>query len=155
MKPSKREDTLLRVVSDIYLAYARLFNHRAREYGLTRTHWQVIAGLYGHNGLTQTELANALAMARSPLGKVIDRLEEAELIERRPDPDDRRVKRVHLTPKVEPLVRPAQELIKELEAKALAGVPKGERSELLEHLLTIRAALGNELEQASGAADPL
>lgn len=146
---TRTSDGLLRLVNDVHFAFARLFNHRAADYGLTRAHWRVMAGLYRHNGLTQTELSTAIAMARSPLGKVIDRLEESGLVERRLDPDDRRVKRLHLTPKADPLVAPARELSDGIEAKALSALPKHRHDELLTDLNAIRTVLIQELEQES------
>jgi len=97
----------------------------------------VIAGLYGRNGMTQTQLSEATAIARSPLGKIIDQLEERTYIERRRDPADRRVNRLHLTDKVMPLLAPARELAAELEYKALDGLPEtGNLADALEHLGT-------------------
>lgn len=150
---SRSTDTLLRLVNDIHLAFARLFNHQATAHGLTRAHWRVIAGLYRHNGLTQTELAGTIAMARSPLGKVVDRLETAGLIERQPDPDDRRVNRLRLTEKAVPLIEPAQRLVAQLEARAFADVPEKDRDTLVANLVSVRDALNDELDQETVSWD--
>lgn len=146
MTTSTRDrDTLLRLVNDIHLAFARLFNHQASDRGLTRAHWRVIAGLYRKNGLTQTELATTIAMARSPLGKIIDRLEESGLVERRPDPEDRRVKRLHLTEAAMPLISPAQRLVTDLENTATAGLSDSQAEELISALVSVRKALDAEM----------
>ena len=142
-------DSLFRLVNDVHLEFAKLFNHRAVEFGLTRAHWRVIAGLFRHEGLTQTELANAIGMARSPLGKIVDRLEESGLIERTPDPDDRRVNRLSLTRAAQPLIEPAQALAAQIETAALRRLPKQRQAALIDALIAIRTALEAELEQES------
>ena len=131
---------------------ARLFDSRARHLGLSRPQWRVIAGLYGHNGMTQTELSEATAIARSPLGKIIDQLEECAYIERRGDPADRRVNRLHLTNKVMPLLAPARELAAELEIKALEGLPGTDNlADALEHLSTrLNSLMMDELRRPRG-----
>ena len=138
---SQAADTLFRLITDIHLAFARLFNHAVVDQGLTRSHWLVIAGLVRNEGLTQTELASAIAMARSPLGKVIDRLEKSDLIIRRPDATDRRVNRLYLTPAARHLVDPATTVIADLERHAVADLSSDAIELLLTHLTTVRAAL--------------
>lgn len=148
-KTHRQEDTLLRLINDLHVATVRLFNHRAAAFGLTRAHWRVLAGLYRHNGLTQTELSKSIDLGRSPLGKTVDKLEACGLINRHADPDDRRVKRLHLTDKATPLIEPARKLGGQIEAKALAGIPSAERAILLSQLGLVRRALNAELESES------
>lgn len=50
------------------------------------------------DGLRMTDLASAVVLTKSGLTSLVDRMEAAKLIERRPDPGDRRATRVHLTP---------------------------------------------------------
>ena len=137
---------LVRLVNDIHLAFDRLFNHQASSHGLTNVHWRVIGGLYRHDGMTQTELANYVAMSRSPLGKVVDRLEEKDLIERLTDPDDRRVNRLRLTLAGEALIKPARRLNAQIEEKALASLSDSQRQRLFEQLAKVRDALFTELD---------
>ena len=85
----EQRGSLLQLLTDSQSAMARLFEHRARHLGLTRPQWLVLSGLYGHGGVTQTELSELISVAPSPLGKIVDKLEVAGYVERRPDPDDR------------------------------------------------------------------
>ena len=85
------------LVQEVSLLMRKHFNRLVREMGLTAPQWQVLAELYREQGITQTELADALVMAKSPLGKLLDKLERTGLIERRNDKLDRRAKRIHLT----------------------------------------------------------
>ncbi len=114
---------LLQLLTDAQSAMARLFENRSRHLGLTRPQWRVLAGLHGHNGLTQTELSERIAIARSPLGKVVDQLEKKGYLERRDDAEDRRINRLYLTPAVEPLIEPVRLLVLELESELLTDLP--------------------------------
>lgn len=121
----EEEPRLLQLLTDAQSSMARLFEYRARHLGLTRPQWRIIAGLHGHAGVTQTELSDITAIARSPLGKTVDQLEIKGYLERRSDPDDRRINRLYLTDTVTPLLEPATELAHELQSSVLAGLPDG------------------------------
>ncbi|MCZ6890431.1 MAG: MarR family transcriptional regulator [Gammaproteobacteria bacterium] len=140
----------VRLINDLHLGMARLFNHRVRDFGLTRAHWRVVSGLHRHDGLTQTELAQAIAMARSPLGKIIDKLEAEGWIERKPDPDDRRVNRLYLTKAIEPILEPAWRVAKDLEVSVLADLSPRTQTALKSNLATIRDVLNRELSDETG-----
>lgn len=129
---------------------ARLFESRARHLGLTRPQWRVISGLYGNDGMTQTELAERTAIARSPLGKIVDQLERKRYIERRGDPEDRRINRLFLTAEVEPILAPARDLSRELEAQVLDGLPDfPDAAEMLRQLSSrLQFLVASELRRA-------
>ena len=148
-KPGQTGDTFVRLVNDVHLGLARLFNHRVRDFDLTRAHWRVVSGLYRHDGITQTELAHAIAMALAPLGKIIDKLEAAGWVERRPDPADRRVNRLYLTQAVEPILEPARQVANDLEVSVLAHLSKRDQTALKASLATIRDVLYRQLEEAA------
>ena len=74
--------------------------------GITMAQWRVINILTTQNGITQREIANKLGSDTSTLIPLIDRLEAKELVERKPDPSDRRVNRLYLTKKAEALLGP-------------------------------------------------
>jgi MarR family transcriptional regulator for hemolysin len=69
----------------------------ARRYGLTRAQWAVLAKLERTEGLKQTEIADLMEMQPITLTRLIDKLCDAGLIERRSDETDRRVNRLYLT----------------------------------------------------------
>lgn len=117
------EGQLLQLLTDTQHAMSRLFAHRAQHLGLTRPQWRVLSRLYDNPGVTQSQLAELTTIARSPLGKIIDQLERRGYVERRNDPDDRRVNRLYATQAVEPLVAPARELSRKLELTVLEGLP--------------------------------
>ena len=129
-------------INEINLLIAKLFNRRTRELGVTRAQWQALFWLNRRDGLTQTELAELLVIARPPLGKIVDRLEAEGWVERRPDERDRRVKRLYVTEKVKPLVEPAQDTMVELGEEAMRGMDEDQRRTLIRALMTIRENLG-------------
>src|SRR5690348_13133430 len=68
----------------------RDFDRRARRIGLTRAQWSVLANLVRNEGVNQAGLADIMEIQPITLVRLLDRLEEAGWIERRPDPTDRR-----------------------------------------------------------------
>lgn len=76
---------------------SRLFGLRLAELGFTRTQWLVLSSTLKREGIRQIELASLLELAPAPLGKVVDQLEDRGWLERRPDEQDRRAKRLYLS----------------------------------------------------------
>ena len=138
---------LLTLLTEVQNSMGRLFNHRARHFGLTRPQWRVISGLYGNAGVTQTELAEIVSIARSPLGKIIDNLETNGLVERRADPDDRRVKRLHLMPAIEPVLEPTREIALALEEEVLADCSEEQQQTLRTVLLAVKRATDSAIRR--------
>lgn len=139
MPDIEQRGALLQLLTDSQSAMARIFEHRARHLGLTRPQWRVLSGLYGHGGMTQTELSEAISVAPSPLGKVVDKLEASGYVQRRPDPDDRRMNRLYVTDAVTPLVEPTRTLLRELEAAVLDDLPA--EANFVEQLKRVRDKL--------------
>jgi len=112
------------------------FDARARSRGLTRAQWRVLLYLARAEGPTQTELADMLDVERITACRMVDRLAEAGLLERRADPSDRRVWRLHLTEKATPLVGDLTGIADEMEETILEPLDADQR-EMLTNLLTI------------------
>ncbi len=135
MRLNNQGPQLLQLLTDVQSGMVRLFDARAKHLGLTRAQWRILAGLHGRGGMTQTELAERTAIARSPLGKIIDQLETKGYVERHSDPDDRRINRLFLTDAVAPLLAPAREVADQLEQDVFGGIAEiDEASELLTKL---------------------
>ena len=79
-------------------------DHRAKERGTTRAQWIVLFRLRQQEGLSQVDLAEVLELQPISLVRLLDRLVEHELLERRHDPKDRRANRLFLTEKGRQLV---------------------------------------------------
>jgi MarR family transcriptional regulator for hemolysin len=77
---------------------------RARAHGMTRAQWVILVRVEDQPGLTQKELAEVMEVEPITVARLIDRMEQRGIVERRPDPKDRRVWRLHLRPQAKPLL---------------------------------------------------
>ncbi len=96
-------------------------DRRARLHGMTRAQWMILARLNQSPGLSQRELAEYLEVEPITVARLVDRLEAAGQVERRPDPVDRRIWRLHLTD----LGRPALDALGVQRDQLLAIVTEG------------------------------
>ena len=116
----------------------RAFDRRVAPLGVTRAQWRALAWVAREPGLRQVELADHLDIEPITLCRIVDRLEEAGLVERRRDPDDRRAWRLHLTPRGAPLVEKLRSLAGEMAKNAFEGVPPETIATLREALARVR-----------------
>src|SRR5215469_14667144 len=122
------------LVHDIARLLRKRFDQRARALGLSRSQWQVLFYLARNEGTNQSGLAEILEIENITLGRLIDRLEEAGWVERRPDPNDRRARLLFMTPKVAPVMERMRALAEETRNEALDGLPPGQRKHLVDVL---------------------
>jgi DNA-binding MarR family transcriptional regulator len=115
-------ETLPFEIGETAHALRKAFDRRASGLGVTRAQWKVLFRLTRQPGLRQVELADLLDVEPITLSRIVDRLEEAGLVERAPDPSDRRAWRLHVTRKAQPLVESLRALGVELVAEAFAGI---------------------------------
>ena len=140
------EARLASIIHELALMAARIFNRRVKDFGFTRSQWEVIYLLHENDGQTQTEIAAQLIMAKPPLGKLIDRLEKDQWLERRDDPADRRAKRVFLTPKSTPVFDPLEQIVSDIGDLATDGFSDKERREFVAMLAAAHKNLSSNLE---------
>ena len=100
----------------------KAFDRLAVGLGVTRAQWKVLFKLTRTPGLRQVELADMLDLEPITLCRIVDRLEEAGLVERTRDPGDRRAWRLHVTAKAQPLIEKLQAVGAELVEQAFAGI---------------------------------
>jgi MarR family transcriptional regulator, transcriptional regulator for hemolysin len=128
-------------------------NKRAAVLGATKAQWRVLARLsrFG-DAVRQIALAEALDIEPITLCRMIDRLEEAGLVERRRDGADRRAWRIHLTEAAAPVIAKLEAMGVGFNADILAGISEADREAALRVLARIRQNLDQidqELEKAS------
>lgn len=122
-------------------------NRRAAVLGATKAQWRVLARLKrAGDALRQVELADALDVEPITLCRMIDRLEEAGLVERRRDGADRRAWRIHLTEAAAPMLVKLEEMGIGFNADILTGISKGDKETALRVLSRIRQNL-DQIEQ--------
>jgi MarR family transcriptional regulator, transcriptional regulator for hemolysin len=122
-------------------------DHKAAHFGTTRAQWVVLARLDRFEGLKQAELAEMLDLQPITLTRLLDRLSECGLIERRSDPNDRRAKRLFLTPAARPLLEQLGDLGDELMATALAGVDRENVERIVAQLAIVKENLRQAIQQ--------
>ena len=135
------EENIAALMSDASRMMRRSFDARARSIGVTRPQWQVLSVLRRHEGINQGGLAELLEVEPITVCRMVDRLQEAELVERRPDPADRRSWRLFLSAKAHELLQTLRPMADEMIEQALDGVSDGERQVLRVALDRIRQNL--------------
>jgi DNA-binding MarR family transcriptional regulator len=111
---------------DVTRLLRKHFDRRAGPLGLTRAQWRAIKSIHRHEGISQKALAELLEMEPIPVGRVIDRLQQAGFVERRADPADRRVWRLHTTDKAHGVLDDMEIIASGLRDDALAGIADAE-----------------------------
>jgi MarR family transcriptional regulator for hemolysin len=129
-------------------------DQRARQFGISRAQWVVLIRLDRSEGLKQSELAEILDLQPISLTRLLDRLAENGLIERRADPNDRRANRLYLTPAARPLLTQLTKLGNDMMDTVLNGLDSKANDQLLRGLTlmkdNLRAAIArNSTEQQS------
>lgn len=130
----------------------RAFDQRAAELGVTRAQWRVLARLKREPGLRQVDLADRLDMEPITLCRIVDRLADAGLVERKADPADRRAWRLDLTAAAAPLVTKLRTVAHDLAEEALEGVGNAQCTALREQLGAIRDNAARSSAQRGKAA---
>ncbi|MFA6229678.1 MAG: MarR family transcriptional regulator [Rhodanobacter sp.] len=146
---AKTEDvSFAYLLNDVTLLFRKHFDRRAVKFGLTRAQWRATKMLHHREGLRQTELAELLEMEPIAVGRVIDRLQAAGFVERRPDPKDRRAWRLYTTEQAQGIIDDMELIARDLRRDASRGVDCEELQQALSVISRIKENL-----QALDAAD--
>ena len=138
------EESLAASLAQVARLMRRHFDERARLIGVTRPQWQVLAMLRRNPGINQGGVADILEVEPITVARMIDRLQEAELVERRADPADRRAWRLFLTPRGDTLLDQMLPHSNETIAAALEGVSEADRATLHAVLARMSANLSRK-----------
>jgi MarR family transcriptional regulator for hemolysin len=145
--PHRNNRELAFAINDVARLLRTYADHAAGHFGMTRAKWAVLARLDRFEGLKQTELAEMLDLQPITLTRLLDGLAENGLIERRPDPEDRRAKRLFLTPAARPLLERLTALGEDLMATALAGLSPADVDALLGRLTAVKENLRRAIQK--------
>lgn len=124
----------------------------AVRFGVTRAQWAVLAKLERTEGLKQAEVAELMDLQPITLTRLIDKLCERGLIERRDDSADRRINRLYLTPAARPLLEKLASLRAEITSLALHGLNEAEAKRLTAQLETVKNNVRDALQGDAPAA---
>ena len=138
------ERDLLIVLHDVARLLRTRFDQRARARGMTRAQWVILARLSRQPGMSQNELAGICEVEPITIGRLVDRLEGRGLVERRPDPTDRRVNRLHLLPAAQPILEEITSYRDVILEDILEGLDEPARAALVDALLHIKNKLTAE-----------
>jgi MarR family transcriptional regulator for hemolysin len=154
MIPATLEREIAFTITDVARLLKTLADQRARQYGMTRAQWAVLFRLDRSEGLKQSELAEILDLQPITLTRLLDRLAENGLIERRADPNDRRANRLFLTPAARPQLERLTELGGDMMEMVLDGVDAKSRERFLQDLAKLRENLRGSINRSSNSPAP-
>jgi MarR family transcriptional regulator, transcriptional regulator for hemolysin len=134
------------LISDVARLLKTYSNRRAEEVGMTRAQWAVLFRLERHEGMIQSELAAILDIEPITLARIIDKLAEQKLVERRSDPKDRRAWRLYLTDNARPVLERLHEVGEEIMASALSGLDEETVARLVGQMSQVKESLKEQLK---------
>ena len=135
---------MLTLLHDVARMQRTRFDQWARNYGMTRAQGLILLRLEGQPGLSQNEMAALCEVEPITVGRLVDRLEARGLIERRPDPGDRRIRRLHLLPAAAPILAAINDYRLELRAFMTDGLDEAAQETVVDALLHMKAKLSTE-----------
>lgn len=137
------------LIGDTARLMRRAFDERVRTQGITRPQWRVLGLLSRFGGSTQVVLAEMMDVEPITLGRMIDRLQEAGMVERRADPADRRAWRIHLTTKGDTCLNDLRPTALALFEDAVNGLSRAQQDELETMLNIMRSNLTRRAPEAA------
>jgi MarR family transcriptional regulator, transcriptional regulator for hemolysin len=150
--PVKREIAF--TIMDVARMLRTYADQRARQFGISRAQWAVLVRLDRSEGLKQSELAEILDLQPISLTRLLDRLAGNGLIERRPDPHDRRANRLYLTPAAKPLLAELAGLGQDVMKTVLDGLDEKANTRLLRDLALIKDNLRAAINRNASQPEP-
>lgn len=138
-------ETLGFLLNDSARLFRRAFNARTKDSGVTALQWRLMIYLRRHEGIRQGPLAELIEVEPITLSRMVDRLAEAELVERRPDPTDRRAWLLYLTSHAQQLLDSIAPASNALIAEATEGLSAAEIEQLTRLVERVRSNLSRRV----------
>ncbi len=136
------------LVNDVARLYRRRFDEVTRSLGITGPQMRALIGIGRAPGINQGALAEKLEVEPITTCRMVDRLEQAGLVERRRDPHDRRAWQLHLTPAADPIMQKVQTLGEIVLGESILGMNEGSVDSIRSGLEAIRNNLMKALSPA-------
>ena len=137
------EESLGFLLADASRLMRRAFERQITGSNLTLSQARALAHVARNEGCRQVELAEQLEVKPITLARLLDQLEQAGLVERRPDPDDRRAYRLHLCAQADQALADIRTAGAAILAEALQGISEEEEAALANALRKMRANLSS------------
>ena len=122
------------LISQLGFLSSRRFMEALAPAGIDPREFLLMRFVAASEGRSQQALAERLAIPPSRMVALVDRLEQAGLLERRPDPEDRRVRGLYLTRKGRGVLERAGKIAIDYETQLCAGINREERELLIDLL---------------------
>jgi DNA-binding MarR family transcriptional regulator len=119
------------LLKEVSRRYVNRFEVRAAEIPLNLGQAKALVRLEKNEGVSQARLAELAEVDPMTMVRILDRMEAEGLLERRPDPADRRARCLYLTAKAKPILSEIWRLSDEIRAEIFAGVSKEERERFM------------------------
>jgi MarR family transcriptional regulator for hemolysin len=139
-------------ITDVARLLKTYADQRARQYGISKAQWTVLVRIERQEGLKQSELAEMLDLQPISLTRVLDRLAENGLIERRADPNDRRANRLYLTAAARPMLDHLSVLATDMMKTVLEGLDAATIDRTLHDLGLVKDNLRTAIARLAGQA---
>jgi DNA-binding MarR family transcriptional regulator len=152
-KANPAADSVGFMLSTLGHAVSRRFIHALQPLELHPREFAVLRAVRSNDGYSQQSLAERLRIPPSRMVAIVDELESRGLIERRPDPDDRRVRALYVTQRGQTLLQDAFNLVVQHERTISRALTVKERAELLALLNRIAGHLGLSTDVHSALRD--
>jgi MarR family transcriptional regulator, transcriptional regulator for hemolysin len=128
---------------------------RARLHGMTRAQWAILIWLERQPGISQKELSEILEVEPITVARLIDRLEARGMVERRPDPRDRRIWRLHLLPPARDVLLEIDDHRADMTRIVTEGIDENSIEIMTEALMRMKATLTQEAHTSRRGPDPI
>jgi MarR family transcriptional regulator, transcriptional regulator for hemolysin len=119
------------LLKEVSRRYVNRFEVRAAEIPLNLAQAKALVRLEKNEGVSQARLAELAEVDPMTMVRILDRMEAEGLLERRPDPADRRARCLYLTTRARPILNEIWRLSEEIRAEIFAGVSKEERERFM------------------------
>lgn len=146
------------LMKDVSRRYVARFERHAEEVSLTLMQCKVLLHLSKNEGASQVRLCELTDVEPMMMVRILDRMEADKLLERRPDPDDRRARRLYLTRKAAVVLDEIDRIMEVTRNEIFAGVSKADREafqKVLEHAHENACALEAATPPVAAKSTPL
>jgi DNA-binding MarR family transcriptional regulator len=149
--------TLAFLLSQVGIHASRRFAERIAEVDLNPPLFRVLNLVDAAEGKSQQAIAAAIEIPASRMVALVDELEQRDLVERRPDPADRRVRALYLTRKGRQVLARGRKIAKEHEEELTRGLAAADRKRLVDLLqkMVDEQALGQGVHPGLGGSKPV
>ena len=120
-----------------------IFMEECKAFDLTPVQYAALIAIHTHPGIDATRLSAVIAFDRSTLGSVIERLQAKDYIERKPAPEDKRIKLLYLTKPGAAILREIVPAVERAQARMLEPLKPADRKALMALLVQL-VDLNNE-----------